>query len=288
MTFVEQAVVFRCGVDNLIGIVTIPAQPKKTALLIVVGGPQYRAGSHRQFVLLARILAAAGYASLRFDFRGMGDSTGTSPGFEHSQPDIAAATEALMQAVPSLARVVLWGLCDAASAALLYWHATHDLRVNGMVLLNPWVRSDETLARARVRHYYGQRLFAAEFWRKLLRGGIDIRRTFRELSASVAQTLRAKKSPPLELAQPPFTQLMPQAFKAFPGQLLVLLSGEDLTAHEFQDCVAQDPAWAGALSSPNVAQVLVPLADHTFSRAEWRSMVEVNTLAFLDRLDQAT
>ena len=288
MTYAEQAVIFRCGDDALIGIVTIPAQPKKTALLIVVGGPQYRAGSHRQFVLLARILAAAGYASLRFDFRGMGDSTGTSPGFEHSQPDIAAATEALMQAVPSLARVVLWGLCDAASAALLYWHATHDLRVNGMVLLNPWVRSDETLARARVRHYYGQRLFAAEFWRKLLRGGIDIRHTFRELSTSIAQTLRAKKSPPLELAQLSFTQLMPQACKTFPGQLLVLLSGEDLTAREFQDCVEEDPAWAGALSRANVVQVLVPLADHTFSRAEWRGLVETHTLAFLNRLDQGT
>ena len=39
-------------------------------MVIVVGGPQYRAGSHRQFTLLARHIAAAGYPVLRFDARG--------------------------------------------------------------------------------------------------------------------------------------------------------------------------------------------------------------------------
>jgi alpha/beta superfamily hydrolase len=45
-------------------------------VLVIVGGPQYRAGSHRQFTLLARSLAEQGFAVLRFDYRGMGDSTG--------------------------------------------------------------------------------------------------------------------------------------------------------------------------------------------------------------------
>ena len=41
-------------------------------MLIVVGGPQYRAGSHRQFTLLARDVAATGVPTMRFDYRGMG------------------------------------------------------------------------------------------------------------------------------------------------------------------------------------------------------------------------
>ncbi|HBZ05431.1 MAG TPA: hydrolase 1, exosortase A system-associated, partial [Massilia sp.] len=44
----------------LYGIVSLPAAPHPRGVLIVVGGPQYRAGSHRQFTLLARDLAAAG------------------------------------------------------------------------------------------------------------------------------------------------------------------------------------------------------------------------------------
>ena len=51
----------------------------------MVGGPQYRVGSHRQFTLMARAFAAAGYPVLRFDYRGIGDSEGESRGFERNE-----------------------------------------------------------------------------------------------------------------------------------------------------------------------------------------------------------
>jgi len=51
-------------------------------VLIVVGGPQYRVGSHRQFLLLSRRLAAEGHPVMRFDYRGMGDASGAMRGFE--------------------------------------------------------------------------------------------------------------------------------------------------------------------------------------------------------------
>lgn len=89
-------------------------------VLIIVGGPQYRVGSHRQFVLLSRRLAGEGYPAMRFDYRGMGDAGGAMRSFEDVRADIGAAIEAFQRAVPSLRRIVLWGLCDAASAALLY------------------------------------------------------------------------------------------------------------------------------------------------------------------------
>ena len=78
----------------------------------MVGGPQYRVGSHRQFVLLARDLAADGFPVFRFDYRGMGDSEGEFRGFEHVEDDIAAAVEAFRSASPGLREIVLWGLCD--------------------------------------------------------------------------------------------------------------------------------------------------------------------------------
>ena len=88
---------------------------------------------------------------LRFDVRGMGDSSGTPPGFERIEDDIAAAIDALLAAVPETSGVVLWGLCDGASAALLYLDTTHDTRVVGLGIANPWVRSEVGLARTRVR-----------------------------------------------------------------------------------------------------------------------------------------
>ncbi len=194
MKYSEQAIVFPCAGEQLLGIVAQPEQAESTGVLIIVGGPQYRGGSHRQFLLLSRALATAGYPAMRFDYRGMGDSTGELRNFEAVESDIAAAVDAFMAASPELERIVLWGLCDAASASLLYLHAHKDERLGGLVLLNPWVRSEATLARAHIKHYYVQRLLQPEFWRKLLSGNLGIGRAIGGLLGSL-KNARQTNSP---------------------------------------------------------------------------------------------
>ena len=100
MTFTEHAVTFPCAGEQLLGIVAAPELPQATGVLIVVGGPQYRVGSHRQFLLLSRALAEAGYPAMRFDFRGMGDSTGELRDFEGVNEDIGAAINAFQAHCP--------------------------------------------------------------------------------------------------------------------------------------------------------------------------------------------
>jgi exosortase A-associated hydrolase 1 len=129
---IERAVTFKCGGDIIVGILHVPAIPVDLGVLVIVGGPPYRAGSHRQFVLLARVLADAGIAVLRFDCRGMGDSSGDQRSFEGVSQDIAAAIAALLRHASGVTRVVLWGLCDGASAALLYLHDSGDVRVHAL------------------------------------------------------------------------------------------------------------------------------------------------------------
>jgi uncharacterized protein len=87
----EQPIWIDCNGDRMLGIHTRGAVRRGVGVLIVTGGPQYRAGSHRQFTLLARRLAADGYDSLRFDVRGMGDSTGEPRSFTELDDDIDAA-----------------------------------------------------------------------------------------------------------------------------------------------------------------------------------------------------
>lgn len=280
MKFSESALAFDCEGETLVGVVAHPESPSTAGVVIAVGGPQYRAGSHRQFTLLARHLAEAGYPSLRFDFRGMGDSGGSPMRFDTTAPDIAAALAALKRHVPTLERTVLWGLCDAASAALLYWHETHDPRISGLCLLNPWVRSEATLARTHVRHYYGRRLRTAEFWKKLLSGGIDVRSAFGEAIIKARQTFLSSDGP-RETAALPFQQRMAMAWQAFPAPILVILSENDLTAREFRDTVDRDPGWKGALSRPGVEVVEVADADHTFSTRRWRQQVADACAAWL-------
>ncbi len=188
MNWHETGIVFDCAGERLVGVASLPAQPRMLGLVIVVGGPQYRAGSHRQFVLLARRVAAAGYAVLRFDYRGMGDSSGDLRSFEAVDADIGAAIGALRAAAPGVQRIAIWGLCDAASAALLYVdRQPAGEPLAGLCLVNPWVRSAATLARTHVKHYYWARLRQREFWAKLLTGQVA-GRALSELRRNLALT----------------------------------------------------------------------------------------------------
>lgn len=280
MKYSEQAIVFPCAGEQLLGIVAQPEQAESTGVLIIVGGPQYRGGSHRQFLLLSRALATAGYPAMRFDYRGMGDSTGELRNFEAVESDIAAAVDAFMAASPELERIVLWGLCDAASASLLYLHALKDERLGGLVLLNPWVRSEATLARAHIKHYYVQRLLQPEFWRKLLSGNLGIGRAIGGLLGSLKNARQTNSPANRELS---FQEKMCCAMTESVLPTLLILSGNDYTAKEFVEATQIAPAWQQVLTQKRVSRCELADADHTFSSASWRLAVEEATLGWLQK-----
>jgi len=276
MNYSEVAVRFTCDNEYLCGILARPEQPADSGIVIVVGGPQTRVGSHRQFVLLSRALAAAGFPVLRFDYRGMGDSSGAQRDFEHVTPDIRAASAALQAACPSVKRIVLWGLCDAAAALLLYWDDTHDPRIAGLCLLNPWVRSEATLAKTQVKHYYGQRLLQKAFWRKLLSGKLNLVGALTGFLGKLKQASAGIDS------RPGFQDRMARGLRAFPGPVLLLQSGNDYTAREFLEYANSAAAWRGLLDRPNVTRIDIAGADHTFSSAGWRNAVAEACLKWLE------
>ena len=273
MAIEERALSFRCGGDWLYGVASLPAASGSRGVLVVVGGSQYRAGSHRQFTLLARALAQDGIPAMRFDYRGMGDSEGALRSFETVEDDLRAAIDAFFAAVPSLREVVLWGLCDGASAAAMY--ACSDRRVAGLVLLNPWVRTDDGLARTTLRHYYRQRLGERSFWRRLLSGRLDLLRSLKSALSLVRDAL-APVSP-----APALPERMHATLSAFGGRVMVIIGGADLTGREFCDLAAATPAWKKLLSRPCVTRHELDGADHTFSRRAWRDQVAAWTSAWV-------
>jgi exosortase A-associated hydrolase 1 len=240
-------------------------------MIVVVGGPQYRAGSHRQFVQLARHVASQGLTVLRFDSRGMGDSGGAPRDFEHLSDDIGSAVDALMNRYPTVKRVALWGLCDGASAALLYLHQRRDGRVAGLALLNPWVRSEASLARTQIKHYYFQRLAESQFWLKLASGKVAAR-ALADLWGTLSKAFRTGSNAPTQQAC--FQQRMAQAWAAFEGHILLMLSDDDYTAREFEDFIATDSHWLHALAKRAPQRVAVVGADHTCSAPAAQRAVE--------------
>lgn len=269
----ETPVFFDCQQQQLLGIICQPAQQSaKQAVCIITGGPQYRAGSHRQFTLLARHLAAQGIASLRFDARGMGDSQGSHPGFSHIAHDIAAAIDCLVQHSKT-PQITLWGLCDAASAALIYCN-TRDPRVKRLILVNPWVRAPQSAAQTQLKHYYLKRLTQADFWKKLIRGGINLKKSGSELGNTLQASQQADSSQP-------FISRMLNGLQQFNGAILFILSGNDQVSQEFQSRITDDSDWQQACQRPTIQIQHHPEADHTFSCGAWRSALETGCSQWL-------
>jgi exosortase A-associated hydrolase 1 len=274
----ERFIRFPCGVDTLAAI--LHEGKGATGVVVVVGGFQYRVGSHRQFVLLARELAAAGIPTLRFDCRGMGDSSGHFRGFEYIEDDIRSAIDAFHKEQPGLDRVVLWGLCNAAASNLFY--AAKDPRVAGLVLINPWVRTEEGLARTILRHYYIGRILSAAFWRRLFRGEVRIGASVGSLARAVWTVLGGRPKAPLrpeatadlvkwgELGLPDesLPERMRDGLRRFRGPVLFQLSQNDLTGREFDGMWKRARAWRRLMARANVTIHYLPNADHTYTTRE--------------------
>jgi exosortase A-associated hydrolase 1 len=275
MTDNENALMFDCEGESLVGILSGAGLPAGRGVLIVVGGPQYRVGSHRQFTLLARHLAESGVPTLRFDYRGMGDSNGEVRTFEQAGADIRCAIDRFFASVPGLKDVVIWGLCDAASAALFYAH--QDARVSGLILLNPWVRTQQGLARAHLRYYYVRRLFQASLWQKMVRGEFNVREAARALGRFVMDALGHPRSlgtlDESSASEAPLPDRMEDGLRKFHGRVLFILSGNDLTSQEFEGVVENSRRWRKLLEDKRITRYPMAEANHTFARRDWREQV---------------
>ena len=267
----EQPLFFECAGERLLGMLHhASGSASAVGLLLVVGGPQYRVGSHRQFVLLARSLAAQGIPVFRFDYRGMGDSTGERRDFEGIDQDVRAAADVLMKYEPRLHGIVLWGLCDAASANAVY--ANLDDRVVGQIAVNPWVRTEESEARTFIRHYYPRRAMSGSFWRQIASLRYDFTSALKHFFANLGSSI-AIRSAARTGDVTPLPERLRLAQTSFPGPVLVVVSGRDLTAKEYLDTVNQASDWRAWLDAATTEVRVLEDADHTFSRADWRDQL---------------
>lgn len=290
MFYTEKAVSFECESDVLFGILTVPSAPASTAVLVIVGGPQYRVGSHRQFVQLARALATSGYTAFRFDVRGMGDSDGIKKDFQHVSKDIKAAKEFLLDTSTKIKNIVLWGLCDGASAALLYHHHYKDPQVKGLCLLNPWIRSEKSFALNTVKYYYLNRLLQAEFWKKFFNGSVSWNTAIEFLkkltliaNSKLIDFLKKISTYRKNKNGSTYQDFMDEAWVSFEGKILIFLSQKDFIAKEFRDHLVNACAWP-IKNSDKYSLFEVAGADHTLTQASARQFVELKTIHWINSI----
>lgn len=131
------------GGEHALGILTRPTvEPNGAAVVICSSGHWVTTiGTNRTYVRLARSLAGQGYHVLRFDYVGVGESTGPTRGYhlEHPFVDDTAAVLDWLRA-EGLHRFVFFGSCYGARVALAAAHSCRPGEAAGVALFPAAVR----------------------------------------------------------------------------------------------------------------------------------------------------
>lgn len=242
----RRLIAFDCAGDTLLG--SLDAAAGGTGLLIVSGGNEIRAGAHRGMASLAAAIAAQGAPVFRYDRRGVGDSAGVNLGYAAGRDDLLAAAAAFRAHAPQVRRLVGFGNCDAA--VTLARHG-RDAGIARVLLANPWVVIPPHGAPppAAIRAHYAARLRDPATWRRALRGGISLTRSFNGLRHISFIPSR----------QSGFTAEMLTSIAAWGDEATILLAGRDATAIAYADAAARF-----GLRSRTVT---IPTASHSFAHA---------------------
>lgn len=166
---------------RLVGVLTTPGQtPDRPlpAVVILNAGVIHRVGPGRLHVRLARQLAAAGHAVLRFDLAGIGESALHPGAMEYAQTVLDDCRHAVDLVAGSGAEsVVIFGLCSGADNGFKV--ACADERVAGLILIDPTVPA----TRGYRLRWWTRKIVNPVAWRNLIVGRSDVLALFEAESA---------------------------------------------------------------------------------------------------------
>jgi pimeloyl-ACP methyl ester carboxylesterase len=176
---VEEVVSLTVNGALVCGNLVRPAQPRSVGVVLVHGWSGYRSGPHGVLTCLGRELAAAGYPTLRFDFRGRGESGGD--GLESTlvtMADDLVAASAWLATRCGVERLVYLGLCSGGNVTIGTLPRLPLAR--GLILLSVYPFSDgDAFGRDvhRTWHYGGvylRKALQGDTWRRLCRGDVHL------------------------------------------------------------------------------------------------------------------
>ncbi|MBK7865362.1 MAG: alpha/beta hydrolase [Archangiaceae bacterium] len=271
------------GARRLTAVLCAPkgATERRPTLVILNTGANHRVGLHETSVQLARRLAREGFASLRFDLAGVGDSP-AQPGQVQNFPYHPGNVDDVRTALDWLAarghqRFVVTGICSGGSNA--FHGAVADARVVGAVITNTqrfiWREGDvlEVTQTQSVKSYdhYREMLFDPDTWKRLVKGDVQVRalapalakkvltRTLRSAEVRLTRVLgaRAERDPVAR----GFLQLCERK-----APIYLVLSGRDGARDELATHLGADLALLRG--KPNVHVDILEGADHTLT-FEW-------------------
>jgi dienelactone hydrolase len=245
---------------NLVGTLTLPvsAAQRPLALILTGAGVIHRIGPHRINVKLARHLAQLGFASLRFDLAGQGDSrsAASSLGYtEQAVVDMRAAMDHVGRTI-DVQRFAIAGICSGANNA--FAAAQTDTRVEALFLIDgEHFSTSKTRIVRWQRRIKGPILKAIAPWLSKLTKAVVSRRGAAERDAAQAM---AETRPFSE--QQVYAQAM-QALVEREVQTCLLFSGSLLTTYNYASQFQE--VFAGHDFVKQVEVQYCPEIDHTMT-----------------------
>lgn len=263
---------FPCITDMLGA--TLDSGPETSALLIVSGGNEIRSGAHSGMAQLALQVSEQGFPVLRYDRRGIGESTGQNDEFLGSAEEIAAAVQFLKQQQPQITTIVAFGNCDAATSLALFGP---DAGVDGYILANPWVIETNdgseaevaALSAAAIRSRYWDRIKNPRTIIDLFSGKID----FKKLLRGLKQASQTEENSGLSLR-------LRDALLGLDGNTTLLLAKRDTTARAFL-AAWNSKDFEALRRQPNIAVETLDSASHSFADVEAKTWLTQKLLARL-------
>jgi pimeloyl-ACP methyl ester carboxylesterase len=170
---VEEKPIFLNRAPDLFGVLCKPYGPARTAAVVFLNtGLNHHIGTSRMTVTMARRLAGLGFASLRLDVSGVGDSDGPPGGSVHPTIDVSAALDGLRDR--GYDEFILIGLCSGAKLALQT--TLRDARVVGQILLN---LQGYWQAPSKAKNYVSRRAYfrmarQLSTWKRVAKGRVDV------------------------------------------------------------------------------------------------------------------
>jgi pimeloyl-ACP methyl ester carboxylesterase len=273
----ERHLLFQSAGERLVGVLHRPEGAPRGGLVFLHGWPGYRIGTHRMAVNAARKACASGFACLRFDFRGRGDSTGrTTSATLSTMIEDALQAAALLRRETQVEALAYIGDSSGCEVAIGAGDRTPGLQ--GMVLWSAPIvggsRAAADMAKRRgVLAAYARKVFSPGTWRKLARGAVRWDMVRRAL-------VRGGKGLGEEGAPSDAAIDWRARFFAFPGRQLFIYGGADPTTPACIEAYRRLCAEAGRKFELHI----VDGANHAFYSAIWEAEVIAVTLDWLERL----
>jgi pimeloyl-ACP methyl ester carboxylesterase len=273
------------------GIVTLPERARSgVGVVLLPAGLKYRVGPHRLNVVLARELAKAGFAVLRVDPLGLGESEGALPAAPLRELWLSIANGRFVADTISacsefrrrygLSRVVVGGLCGGAITGL-FAAAEAAEEIDGVVSINTAVslsldeRVAPVLGHLQARHHfksYLRKLASAEAWRRVLARESDYRAIANTVLTTLRSCLRRRDASPRAVPLPNENPRFIESFDAAAARgvhHLLVFSGNDNRWLEFQEMILQRYLH-GQRSGVGYEIRVIPDANHELHWSAWQ------------------